>query len=82
MTRTQIQLPDPLYAEIKRIAQEQDWSIAEVLCRGAEAILRVYPSHKKQKSTWKLPAPLKMKLLIDDPDRIKDAIFNDSQPNF
>ncbi len=82
MTRTQIQLPDPLYAEIKRIAREQDWSIAEVLRRGAEAILRVYPSHKKQKSAWKLPTPLKMKLLIEDPDRIKDAIFNDSRPNF
>ena len=43
MTRTQIQLPDPLYREIKRLAQEQDWSIAEVLRRGAEAILRAYP---------------------------------------
>ncbi|MFZ4116367.1 MAG: antitoxin [Chthoniobacterales bacterium] len=82
MIRTQIQLPDPLYSEIKRIAEEQDWSIAEVLRRGAEAILRVYPAHKKKKSTWSLPSPLKMKLLVEDPERIKDIIFEDSRPHY
>ncbi|HLB33911.1 MAG: hypothetical protein A3F67_02125 [Verrucomicrobia bacterium RIFCSPHIGHO2_12_FULL_41_10] len=84
MTRTQIQLPDPLYREIKRLAQEQDWSIAEVLRRGAEAILRTYPNHKQKKtSSWKLPPPLKIKLLVEDPERIKEILFEDSQlPSF
>lgn len=79
MIRTQIQLPDSLYAEIKRIAQEQEWSIAEVLRRGAEAILRRYPSHKKQAVTWKLPV-IKAKLLIEDPEKIKEILFEDAAP--
>ena len=79
MVRTQIQLPDPLYHEIKRIAQEQDWSIAEVLRRGAEAVLRAYPTHKQKKtSLWKLPPPLKTKLLVEDPERMKEILFEDS----
>ena len=40
MIRTQIQLPEPLYREVKRVALEQDWSIAEVIRRGAEAVAR------------------------------------------
>ena len=79
MVRTQIQLPDPLYKEVKRIAQEQDWSVAEVLRRGAEAVLRAYPVHKQKKtSSWKLPSPLKAKLLVEDPERMKEMLFEDS----
>lgn len=77
MTRTQIQLPDSLYAEIKCLAREQEWSIAEVLRRGAEAILRYYPSHKKKASEWKLPV-IKSKLLVEDPEKIKEILFKDA----
>lgn len=77
MIRTQIQLPNLLYAEIKRIAKEQEWSVAEVLRRGAESILRAYPAHKKKSSTWELPT-IKAKLLVQDPHQIKKIIFEDS----
>ncbi len=43
MIRTQIQLPDELYREAKRIAAEQEISLAEVLRRGLEHMLRIYP---------------------------------------
>ena len=46
MIRTQIQLPEPLYREVQRVALEQDWSIAEVIRRGAEAVARTYPQLK------------------------------------
>ncbi|MDF1741585.1 MAG: ribbon-helix-helix domain-containing protein [Verrucomicrobiales bacterium] len=36
MIRTQIQLPEPLYKRIKRIAKMRDWSLAEVVRRGLE----------------------------------------------
>lgn len=75
MVRTQIQLPNPLYTEIKRIAQEQDWSIAEVLRRGAEVIAKRYPAHKKK--TWQLPI-IKKKLLVEDPEQIKEILFKDT----
>lgn len=80
MIRTQIQLPDSLYAEVKRIASEQEWSIAEVLRRGAEAILRRYPAHKKKASTWKLPI-VKSKLLVTDPEKIKEILFEEATSN-
>jgi hypothetical protein len=55
MTKTQIQLPDPLYREVKRVAREQDWSLAEVLRRGAEYVVRCYPRRKMDKEIWTLP---------------------------
>ena len=42
MVRTQIQLPDALYAEAKRVAREREMSLAEVVRRGVKYITRVY----------------------------------------
>lgn len=56
MKRTQIQVPDPLYKEMKRLADLQDWSISEVFRRGAEELLRRYPDLKR-KVKWTLPEP-------------------------
>ena len=43
MIKTQIQLPDCLYREAKRVAEEREMSLAEVFRRGVEYITRVYP---------------------------------------
>lgn len=43
MKRTQIQLPDTLYEQVRRLAEEQEWSVAEVLRRGAEYMVGCYP---------------------------------------
>ncbi len=59
MKRTQIQLPDALYAEVKRVAELSEWSISEVLRRGAEYIVRCYPPLEEGK-TWTLPEPLEL----------------------
>jgi len=56
MTRTQIQLPDPLYHDLKRIAEEQDWSLAEVLRRASELYVSRFPERKQ--TDWKLPEAL------------------------
>jgi hypothetical protein len=80
MIRTQIQLPDPLYREVRRIAQAQDWSIAEVIRRGAEAVVRSYPPDKKQpRQTWQLPEPLKAQLLVADAARLRDLARSDAE---
>ena len=55
MKRTQIQLPDSLYAEVKRVARKQEWSVAEVLRRGAEYMVACYPADRP--STWTPPEP-------------------------
>ena len=52
MIRTQIQLPDALYKEAKRVAGEREISFAEVVRRGIEYITRVYPPTKDEKGPW------------------------------
>lgn len=56
MIRTQIQLPDELYREAKRIAAEQEISLAEVLRRGLEHMQRIYPPRPADRP-WQPPEP-------------------------
>lgn len=80
MIRTQIQLPEPLYREIKRIARDQDWSIAEVIRRGAEAVVRNYPAGKHPTGEGiTLPPPIQAKLRIEDPQQLRDSIRADEE---
>ena len=57
MKRTQIQLPDRLYQEAKRVAGEREISFAEVVRRGIEYITRVYPATEEPKGPWLPPKP-------------------------
>lgn len=54
MTRTQIQLPDPLYRRLKEVAAHNDWSLAEVIRRAAELYVERFPKHPV-KSDWVFP---------------------------
>ena len=40
MLRTQIQLPEPLFHQLKRIAEQRDWSLAELVRRGMEVYVQ------------------------------------------
>ena len=60
MVRTQIQLPDELYAEAKRIAREREMSLAEVVRRAVELIARVYPPVERPGEDWTPPAPRRL----------------------
>jgi hypothetical protein len=55
MLRTQIQLPEPLYNQIKRIAAQRDWSLAEFVRRGMEAYLQTCLEPSDASDTWSLP---------------------------
>jgi hypothetical protein len=56
MTRTQIQLPDALYARAKRIARQHEISLAELVRRGLEHMIELYPDEKSE-DRWELPSP-------------------------
>ena len=58
MTRTQIQLPDALYARAKRLADREEMSLAELVRRGLEHMLRVYRADEAPDAEWPLPEPL------------------------
>lgn len=56
MMRTQIQLPDALYAQAKQVARRHEISLAELVRRGLEHMLRLYPLEEKPGEPWSLPA--------------------------
>ena len=60
MVKTQIQLPDELYREAKRVAREREVSFAEVVRRGLEYITRVYPPAGGRAEAWSPPAPRRL----------------------
>jgi hypothetical protein len=55
MTRTQIQFPDPLYQRLKTIAEQQDWSLSEVMRKAAEHFITRFPEDPKPRSVWRFP---------------------------
>ncbi len=59
MIKTQIQLPDKLYRELKRVAAQKEWSLAETMRRGAEYIVTVNPASPKR-AAWRPPRPRKL----------------------
>ena len=54
MLRTQIQLPEPLFNQLKRIAEQRDWSVAELVRRGMEVYVQTCPE-PSPKTGWKMP---------------------------
>ena len=56
MTRTQIQLPVPLYRQLKHIASVRDWSLAELVRRGMESYVQTCPEmEQRTKELWSMP---------------------------
>ena len=58
MTRTQIQLPDDIYARAKKVAEAREVSLAELTREGLEYILSVYEPDPA--ADWQLPKPRKL----------------------
>jgi len=57
MVRTQIQLPDELYKKLKRLAELQETSLADVLRRAGERELAAHPEVESAPAAWQPPAP-------------------------
>ena len=57
MTRTQIQLPDDVFAKAKKVCEAREISLAELARRGIEYILSVYAQEPGDKEEWQLPKP-------------------------
>jgi hypothetical protein len=72
MIKTQIQIPDDLYRRVKRLAESQEWSLAETLRRAAELLLSVRPERMPgSREVWRLDPPANTGLRTDpftDPD--------------
>jgi hypothetical protein len=72
MTRTQVQLPDPLYKKLKAIAEQRDWSLAELLRRAAEAYLLTLPDDEAcEAAHWQLPVLKPSGGYVRDPAKVR-----------
>jgi hypothetical protein len=73
MIKTQVQLPDHLYAEAKRIAEEHEMSFAEVVRRGVEKMSPAYPPRRSLGKKWKIPTPRRLGFRGLSDSELKDA---------
>ncbi len=76
MKRTQVQIPEPLYEDIKRIAERRDWSVSEVFRRAVEEYVAEVPD-VADGSGWTLPKPREMGEPKVDPDKWRDLLADD-----
>jgi hypothetical protein len=60
MIRTQIQLPDEVYARAKRVCEAREIPLAELARRGIEYILSVYATDSDIDREWHPPTPRKL----------------------
>jgi hypothetical protein len=56
MVKTQVQFPDHLFWEAKRVAKEYEMSFAEVVRRGVEEVVKLHPPGRIPGKEWRLPA--------------------------
>jgi hypothetical protein len=68
MIRTQIQLPDALYRDLKRLAAAKEWTLAETLRRASEHWLEIHSPDRIPVSTWKPPGPLSLGAFRSGPE--------------
>ena len=64
MIKTQVQIPDHLFAEAKRIAAEYEMSFADVVRRGLEGAILAFPPRASGAAGRELPT-LDLGLLLD-----------------
>lgn len=71
MVKTQVQIPDHLYDEAKRISKEYEMSFAEVVRRGLERVLPAYPPRRNSKE-WSPPKPRRLGWKGLTPEKLKE----------
>jgi hypothetical protein len=81
MTKTQIQVPEDLYREIKSFAQAREWSLAETFRRGAELLLEVYDDHPQPPTAaWTPPVSASVGWQNLSPEALRDVAWQDMDP--
>jgi hypothetical protein len=80
MVRTQILIPDALNHEAKRLAQEKEWSLAEMLRKGLEDLIERYPSTAYAKNPqWSIPSSAMVGWQGLSDIELKNSAFKDSE---
>ena len=78
MTKTQIQVPEELFAEIKGLARLREWSLAETFRRGAELLLETYADDAAPASQpWQPPTSRRVGWKGLTAKQLRDLAFED-----
>ncbi len=78
MQKTQIQLPEELFAKLRRFSRQREWSLAETFRRGAELLLEVYPEPPGSPAAeWAPPRSSKVGWKGLSPAELREAAFAD-----
>ncbi len=81
MNKTQIQVPEELFRELRAFAKQREWSLAETFRRGAELLLQVYPDKAPPATvTWTPPTSSHVGWKGLTADQLRDAVFADTDP--
>ncbi len=81
MTKTQIQVPEELFQELRAFAKLREWSLAETFRRGAELLLQVYPTPPAKVSLeWVPPTSNRVGWTGLSAEQLRDAAFADGEP--
>jgi hypothetical protein len=81
MTKTQIQVPEELFDQIRAFAKHRQWSLAETFRRGAELLLQVYAEpDAAPPGTWKPPTSSLAGWTGLAPAELREAAFADADP--
>lgn len=81
MTKTQIQVPEDLYRELKTFAKAREWSLAETFRRGAELLLEVYDADPLPPGQgWSPPVSTEVGWKNLDPGQLREAGLEDAEP--
>lgn len=60
MIRTQIQLSDKLYHRLKRLAESEETSLANIIRRAGEYLVSAHPEVAHNAEKWEAPEPCKL----------------------
>ncbi len=81
MTKTQIQVPDELFAQIRAFARRREWSLAETFRRGAELLLQTYAEDGPVASqAWAPPTSGRVGWKGLTAEQLREAAFDDQYP--
>ena len=81
MVKTQVQLPDALYRDLKRLAAAREWSLAETIRRAAEQFLARHPASAAPSSPpWQPPVSDAVGWRGLSHQEVREAVLDDAEP--
>lgn len=79
--KTQIQISEEMFEELRAFARRREWSLTETFCRGAELLIQMYPETPEERVTpWTPPSSDTVGWKGLRSDQLREAAFSDGDP--